>query len=77
MQLAAMAVALGELVLPKQAKSPYQLNDNSQIGKGVTKNTLDFDTEDNMLQGYKTNSGCAAVCSRILTQQQTTEQSME
>lgn len=76
-QLAAIAVALGG-GLAKASQKSCQLNDNSQIGKGVTKNTLDFDTEDNMYcRDIKLTADVQQFATGILTQQQTTEQSNE
>ncbi len=76
-QLAAIAVALGGGLANASQKS-CQLNDNSQIGKGVTKNTLDFDTEDSMYcRDIKLTADVQQFATGILTQQQTTEQSNE
>lgn len=47
-QLAAIAVALGG-GLAKASQKSCQLNDNSQIVKGIAKNKVDFDNEDNKL----------------------------
>jgi|GEM_PF-4981098 len=45
-QLAAIAVALGGSFAKARQKS-CQLNDNTQFGVGTTRNTVDFDGEDN------------------------------
>jgi len=45
-QLAAIAVALGGSFAKARQKS-CQLNDNTQLGSGTTRNTVDFDGEDN------------------------------